>query len=621
MSLTTYLSLKDNEKYIRFQDAIKSITPTKREFKVMNSDKLAFDTKEELKVSYYLSLKDNEKYIRFQDAIKSITPTKREFKVMNSDKLAFDTKEELKVSYNLTKTQDAALLGTAFDYLARFRIAQIVKRNNHEVLALLGTAFDYLARFRIAQIVKRNNHEVLSNIIADNFFYEFKSVLSKEVFDKLYSRHCKIKDNIKEAIDTNNGFSDTVINDALTLAVFEQCWRGKTLPKNPDGMLGNHSVEVKEQLKSMIRLFESGFVQKVVLPSSIVKYNPSFGSCSAAIGGADADIYIDGILYDFKTTKSIGYKGKDAQQVMGYYILDLICKKRKYEASLNGLNIDSIAIYLARIGEIYYFDVKDIDKIKLENVLSDIEDILFENINLDELRKIENLLEYSMVENRKYKFKKFFIAAIFILIVSYGVFRLVGNDKLQMENDISSDIDNSILTDSSNLEPFDIRADFESKKLEAQDVVNTDDKLQMENDISSDIDNSILTDSSNLEPFDIRADFESKKLEAQDVVNTELGLYKYNNIVINILRSYDISNIEYAEFVYEESDKLLNYMYKEFKESWSEESFKGLRDSQRIWVDNKIKTEENMQGDELLKYQTLIKMTLDRCEEWTKYYK
>lgn len=153
-----------------------------------------------MSLTTYLSLKDNEKYIRFQDAIKSITPTKREFKVMNSDKLAFDTKEELKVSYNLTKTQDAALL---------------------------GTAFDYLARFRIAQIVKRNNHEVLSDIIADNFFYEFKSVLSKEVFDKLYSRHCKIKDNIKEAIDTNNGFSDTVINDVLTLAVFEQCWRGK----------------------------------------------------------------------------------------------------------------------------------------------------------------------------------------------------------------------------------------------------------------------------------------------------------------------------------------------------------------------------------------------------------
>ena len=62
-------------------------------------------------------------------------------------------------------------------------------------------------------------------------------------------------------------------------------------------------------------------------------------------------------------------------------------------------------------------------------------------------------------------------------------------------------------------------------------------------------------------------------------------------------------------------------MYKEFKESWSEESFNDLRDSQHIWVNNKIKTEENMQGDELLKYQTLIKMTLDRCEEWTKYYK
>lgn len=54
MSLTTYLSSKDKEECIRFQEAIKSIIPTKKEFKVMNSDKLAFDTKEELKVSYNL---------------------------------------------------------------------------------------------------------------------------------------------------------------------------------------------------------------------------------------------------------------------------------------------------------------------------------------------------------------------------------------------------------------------------------------------------------------------------------------------------------------------------------------------------------------------------------------
>ena len=36
------------------------------------------------------------------------------------------------------------------------------------------------------------------------------------------------------------------------------------------------------------------FIKNIVTPESDVIFNPHFGSCSKSVGGADADIYIDG---------------------------------------------------------------------------------------------------------------------------------------------------------------------------------------------------------------------------------------------------------------------------------------------------------------------------------------
>lgn len=62
-------------------------------------------------------------------------------------------------------------------------------------------------------------------------------------------------------------------------------------------------------------------------------------------------------------------------------------------------------------------------------------------------------------------------------------------------------------------------------------------------------------------------------------------------------------------------------MYQSFKESWSKEEFNELTSGQLIWIDRKMEIEEELKNDDLLRYQTLIKMTLDKCEEWTEYYK
>ena len=99
------------------------------------------------------------------------------------------------------------------------------------------------------------------------------------------------------------------------------------------------------------------------------------------------------------------------------------------------------------------------------------------------------------------------------------------------------------------------------------------------------------------------------------------GFFRYYSALISTLRSYDISNIDNARVVYKLSDELLNNMYQAFKNDWNKEDFDKLTESQLKWIEKKTKIEEEYKNDDLVRYQTLIEMTLDKCEEWTEYYR
>lgn len=122
-------------------------------------------------------------------------------------------------------------------------------------------------------------------------------------------------------------------------------------------------------------------------------------------------------------------------------------------------------------------------------------------------------------------------------------------------------------------------------------------------------------------PENIIADYDKKSIEAENVITKGNGFYRYYMILIDSLRSYNIDSIENASTVYDLSDKLLNSMYQEFKNNLSEEDFNQLRDEQRIWIKNKDVIEKDNESNELVRYQTLISITLDKCEEWTNHYK
>lgn len=74
------------------------------------------------------------------------------------------------------------------------------------------------------------------------------------------------------------------------------------------------------------------------------------------------NIYINGILYDFKTTKIVGYRWKEVAQLLGYFYLDQLSREIKkfgvpYSNSM--MKIETISFYKACYGEIEAFDVSE----------------------------------------------------------------------------------------------------------------------------------------------------------------------------------------------------------------------------------------------------------------------
>lgn len=145
---------------------------------------------------------------------------------------------------------------------------------------------------------------------------------------------------------------------------------------------------VKNELRNLFIVFKEEFINNIVKKESSVVFNPEFGLASELVGGADADIFIDGVLYDFKTTKNRGYVGKDVYQIIGYYLLNEITKKHKRSWNKRYLeispliihDINKIAFYKARFGEIEYLDISFLEEINKKAIVERFEKLL-KNIN------------------------------------------------------------------------------------------------------------------------------------------------------------------------------------------------------------------------------------------------
>lgn len=277
----------------------------------------------------------NEK--EFQAIIRKILPKKGDFQTLSGK---------------------PALSKQDYDSLVPYALE---KQDNSSVI---GTAFDYMARVMVARVVKKNSKEATENLTAENGLRSLANFLRKypTTYQEIEDRLDKAIHNIKRYSENDADINDIIV-DACFLAKLERIYRSGMPPMNilEASFFDDPDEEVVRDLALLNEVFQEKFMP-LIHPQSKVIYNPNFGVSSAFVRGADADIIIDGTLYDFKSTKQVGYVWQDVAQIVGYFFLNELTKdiyqrvnkveSKEYEHH----KLNRLGFYRARYGEIEYVD-------------------------------------------------------------------------------------------------------------------------------------------------------------------------------------------------------------------------------------------------------------------------
>jgi hypothetical protein len=102
-----------------------------------------------------------------------------------------------------------------------------------------------------------------------------------------------------------------------------------------------------DDLASMARLLRTRMPDLICAPGTL---NPTFDG-SHAIGGADADLIVDGLLVELKTTSQDSFERVDhVYQLLGYALLDYT----------NTYGINRVGVYLARRGVLVSWEIDEL---------------------------------------------------------------------------------------------------------------------------------------------------------------------------------------------------------------------------------------------------------------------
>ena len=203
---------------------------------------------------------------------------------------------------------------------------------------MTGTAFDYLLRFYIEKL---NPFAVKAPWVAESSL----EMLEEDPPERhILRRARRIVQTAKEHYQSYLGSkrekkpSEELIRASVGLAQLDLFYR--------IGLLDLIRVEkaVVEDLSNLLALVDpANFKAK-----RTCVLNPTFGSASELVGGADADLFLDGTLIDFKTTKHLEMKRDIFNQLFGYYCLSHIGRIRGCRSK-----VTAIAVYYARYGILY----------------------------------------------------------------------------------------------------------------------------------------------------------------------------------------------------------------------------------------------------------------------------
>lgn len=255
----------------------------------------------------------------------------------NKDVRARFSEEFSKPKFNLKKeilappvTKHYSLVGTAFDYLLRFYI----KRLNPEAITQEWVAESSIESMREIGFAFTSQRKVMP--INDNVIASANQMLSQS--KKAYSNYIQ-----------SGKMNGELIKYTILLAQLDTYFRAQFIGED-FGIIDEGDVIDLTRLISIIN--PDSFRAK-----ELCLLNPTFGEASQLIGGADADLVIDNLLIDIKTTAKLEFKIEHFNELIGYYTL----------YKLGGIpdapvepKIEKLGIYYSRYGELYTFSVASV---------------------------------------------------------------------------------------------------------------------------------------------------------------------------------------------------------------------------------------------------------------------
>ena len=132
----------------------------------------------------------------------------------------------------------------------------------------------------------------------------------------------------------------------IRLAKLDAVVRGSAL--DPDFDAEASSDQVTDLLRMLDIVPWDSLVENEVLI-----LNPTFGSSSKMVGGADGDLIAGDLLVDFKTTRKDAIDVTDLDQLLGYSLLS----RHERKTDPNFPNIRRVGLYYARRGYLWLYPV------------------------------------------------------------------------------------------------------------------------------------------------------------------------------------------------------------------------------------------------------------------------
>jgi hypothetical protein len=210
----------------------------------------------------------------------------------------------------------------------------------------VGTAFDYRLRFHyqqfdVARLVARNGARLLAQVWR----------LGQEEPQAFIELVARVQTSLQAADGSkkvSTKLEQQLAEYSYVLALYEQCYRAPAGDDWPimrlgplatmDQLVATAPAFVLDDIKAMSQLVHS--TQPSMLSGTDVTLNPSFGDASVKLGGADADLVVDGRLIDIKSKKVAEIERVELWQLLGYAMAD----------ADDFLSIQEVGIYFSRHG-------------------------------------------------------------------------------------------------------------------------------------------------------------------------------------------------------------------------------------------------------------------------------